>query len=109
MNVPTYEQVMAPMLDVLNDGKQWPVRDLAQTLAQRLGLTDEQLSEMLPSGKHTTWRSRGHWATQYLTQARVIDRVSRGVFVINDRGRQLLAQHPNSVGNAELEQFEEFR
>lgn len=57
----------------------------------------------------TIRRSRVHWATQYLYQARAISRSKRGVFVITDRGRALLEQHPDGVRNEHLEQFEEFR
>jgi restriction system protein len=93
----------------LLDGREHQVRELAASLATERGLTAEELAQMVPSGKMTVWRSRVHWATQYLYQARAISRSRRGVFAITDRGRQLLAQHPDRVGNEHLEQFEEFR
>lgn len=109
MTIPNYQAIMAPLLHRLADGQPHRVRDLADELAKDFGLTDEELSEVLPSGRSSVWRSRLHWATQYLSQARAIDRLARGVFAINDRGRALLAEHPDRIGNDELEPFQEFR
>ena len=109
MSIPDYESLMAPVLHKLVDGQEHAARDIAAELARDLGLTDAELAEVLPSGKITVWRSRVHWATQYLYQAGAVARTKRGVFTITDRGRQLLATHPDRVGNEELEQFEEFR
>jgi restriction endonuclease Mrr len=55
----------------------------------KLALTEPELSEPLPGGKITVWRSRVHWASQYLYQAGAITRSRRGVFAITDRGRAL--------------------
>lgn len=107
--IPDYQTLMAPVLRQLADGGQHAVKDMAAALAVGFGLTDDELAQVLPSGRLTVWRSRVHWATQYLYQAGAISRSRRGVFTITDRGRALLAQHPARVGNAELEQFEEFR
>lgn len=109
MTIPSYETLMAPLLRQLLDGREHQVRELAASLAAERGLTAAELAQMVPSGKMTVWRSRVHWATQYLYQARAISRSKRGVFAITDRGRQLLAEHPDRVGNEHLEQFEEFR
>lgn len=109
MTIPSYETLMAPLLRQLLDGREHHVRELSANLAAERGLTAEELAQMVPSGKMTVWRSRVHWATQYLYQARAISRSKRGVFAITDRGRQLVAEQPDRVGNEHLEQFEEFR
>lgn len=109
MTLPDYQSLMAPFLNELADGQAHAVRDVADQLANHLALPEAELSEPLPSGKITVWRSRVHWASQYLYQAGAITRSRRGIFVITDRGRALLANHPDRVGNDELMQFEEFR
>lgn len=109
MTLPDYQTLMAPFLRELADGQTHPVRGISDTLAAGLGLAANELAELLPSGKMTVWRSRVHWASQYLYQAGAIARQRRGVFTITDRGRRLLAEHPDRVGNDDLMQFEEFR
>lgn len=108
MTIPDYQTLMAPVLRELADGTERATRDLAAALAPVFSLTDEELAQSLPSGQ-SLWRSRVQWATQYLYQARAIVRPRRGVFTITDRGRALLAAHPERVGNEHLEEFEEFR
>lgn len=106
--IPTHQALMAPFLAVLQDGQPHRSADVAGTLARQLDLPADELGLLLPSGKLTVWRSRVHWASQYLSQAGAITRVQRGVFVIADRGRGLLAAHPDGVSTADLMQFSEF-
>lgn len=108
MTIPDYQTLMAPVLHELSDGREWAAKDLAAALVPVFSLADEELAQTLPSGQ-SLWRSRVQWATQYLYQARAIVRPRRGVFMITDRGRTLLAAHPARVGNEHLEEFEEFR
>lgn len=108
MTIPDYQTLMAPVLDELSDGRERTAKDLAAALVAVFSLTDEELAQTLPSGQ-SLWRSRVQWATQYLYQARAIVRPRRGVFTITDRGRHLLATHPDRVDAKLLEQFEEFR
>lgn len=106
--IPTHQALMAPFLAVLQDGQPHRSADVAGTLARQLHLPADELGLLLPSGKLTVWRSRVHWASQYLSQAGAITRVQRGVFVIADRGRALLTAHPDGVSTADLMQFAEF-
>ncbi len=99
---------MAPFLRALSDGQPHRSADVAEVLAGELGITAEELARLLPSGKMTVWRSRVHWAAQYLSQAGAITRVQRGVFVLSERGRTLLAEHPSGVSTADLLAFPEF-
>lgn len=63
MSVPTYDQLIDPLLRVLAaaDG---PMRaaDARIAVADRVGLTEEQRAEMLPSGAHARYAHRVGWA-----------------------------------------------
>jgi restriction system protein len=109
VTIPDYQTVMRPMLRQLADGEEHPARELAERLAEEFGLTEEELAQLVPSGRGALWRNRIHWASQSLYQARAVTRSRRGVFVISERGRHLLAAHPDRIGNDELDQYEEFR
>ena len=50
MTVPKYHELIRPLLDLVADGRPRNLREAAQELAERLSLTDEDLTETLPSG-----------------------------------------------------------
>jgi restriction system protein len=74
-----------------------------------LGLPEIELSELLPSGKQTTFANRVNWAKSYLGKAGLIDLTRRGHFVISDRGRTVLNSPPTSINIKFLETFPEFK
>jgi len=45
----------------------------------------------------------------YLGRAKLLDRVSRGIYEVSERGREVLAQPPDRITIAYLRQFPEFR
>jgi len=87
------------MLDVLTIAAEGETRVplAAQIIADRLGLTEDEREEMLPSGKQRLLHNRVHWAKFYMTKAGLIDSPKRGVFVISPTGRQLLASNPGRI------------
>ena len=97
MTVPDFQTVMAPVLRHLQDGKEHQSKEIIAALALEFDLSEDDLAERIPSGYLTTWQSRVHWANTHLYQARAITRARRGVYTITDRGRQLLAQHPDRI------------
>ena len=77
-------------------------------MAAATGIGGDDLAEMLPSGKATVFGSRVGWALTYMSQAGLATRPKRGVYLIADRGRTVLDEHPERVDNKVLEQFPEF-
>lgn len=109
MAVPDYQMLMRPVLATHDDGQEHAVAELRANLANALGLTQEERSEMLPSGRTRTFDNRVGWAMTYLYRAGLLERPKRSVYRITDRGRQVLSTHPERVDNSVLESFEEFR
>ncbi len=85
------------------------IRDVVEKLADDLGLTLEERSELLPSGKQATFSNRVNWAKSYLSKAGLIEAIRRGHFKITERGRTLLGTCPTRIDNKVLMQFEEFQ
>jgi restriction system protein len=54
--------------------------------------TDEDLVDILPSGRQSRFDNRVAWAKSYFVQAKVLESPRRGIFKITDSGRELLAQ-----------------
>ncbi len=107
MAVPDFQTLMRPLLAVLQDGRERTIRSIREELAEEFSLTPEELVEMIPSGRVTTFQNRVGWAATYLYQTRLIDRPRRAVYRINDRGRKVLDENPVRVDLKVLSQFEE--
>lgn len=84
------------------------ISDVVQSLADQFELTEEERSELLPSGKQTTFANRVHWAKSYLGKAGLVELTRRGHFHITNRGREILANPPARIDIRYLEQFPEF-
>ena len=96
MAIPDYQTLMLDVLTIAAEGET-RVPLAAQIIADRLGLTEDEREEMLPSGKQRLLHNRVHWAKFYMTKAGLIDSPKRGVFAISAAGRQLLATNPARI------------
>jgi restriction system protein len=52
--VPDYQTLMLPLLRLVDDGSEYRVGDIIEPLAKQLGLTEEEKTEMLPSGRQAS-------------------------------------------------------
>lgn len=109
MPVPDFQSAMLPILRELSDGKTRTAPDICNSAAAALGLNDDDLTELLPSGKQTTWDNRSRWAVTYLAQAGLLARPKRAHYQITERGREALAKVPDRLTVKYLEQFPEFQ
>jgi restriction system protein len=100
MAIPDYQSLMLPVLTVAAAGET-RVPIAARVIADRLGLTEEEREEMLPSGRQRILHNRIHWAKFYMSKAALIDSPKRGVFVASTAGRQLLETNPTRI-NVEM-------
>lgn len=97
MTIPDFQALMRPLLDLHADGLEHVNRDLINTLAQQLGLTDEQRREMLPSGRAKLFDNRVGWAKTYIANAGLIESPRRAVSTITERGLQVLSTHQGPI------------
>ena len=108
MPIPDYQSLMLPVLAASSEGEV-SIGSVVERLADQLGLTSQERSELLPSGKQTVFSNRVHWAKSYLSKARFVELPRRGHFTITPRGRTVLESRPAYIDNKLLAQFEEFR
>lgn len=101
MPVPTWQEFMAPVLEVLLDGEVRRLRELYSLLADKARLSESERAERLSAGD-IKYENRIGWATSYLTRVDALDRPSRGRYAITDIGRKLLADHPNGITERDL-------
>ncbi|MGH2369821.1 MAG: restriction endonuclease, partial [Chloroflexota bacterium] len=108
MALPTYEDVMLPVLKILADSGPRHRRELAAAEADTFQLSEAEHQQTLPSGKATAILTRVRWALTYLKQARVVESPRRGVYQITTRGQEILACTPARIDGKFLAQFPEF-
>ena len=85
------------------------ISDVVAKLAEGFALTSDELSQLLPSGKQTTFSNRVHWAKSYLGKAGLVELTKRAHFRITDRGREVLAAPPERIDIKYLNQFPGFQ
>jgi restriction system protein len=100
---------MLPALALLGQASPRLTGEVREALAKQFNLTPEDLVQMLPSGKQTTFSNRVAWAYSYLKQAGLISSPKRGVYEISDRGRGVLKDKPPKIDITFLAQFPEFQ
>lgn len=107
MAIPDYQSLMKPVLEELATADVLPVRDLTESIATRLNLSDEDRRATITSGMSLI-ANRVHWSVTYLFKAKAVSRPQRGHVQITQRGRDLLAANAD-IRNSTLEQFPEYR
>jgi restriction system protein len=109
MAVPDYQSIMLPLLEFAEERQAEISTDAAvEALATRLGVTDEELKEMLPSGVQRTFVNRVGWAATYMKKAGLLEPTRRGYYRITPRGRELLKKQPTTINARLLKQYPEF-
>lgn len=100
--------MMRPVLECVSAGED-SNNNVAEKLAEKFQLTEEERTELLPSGKQTRFTNRVNWAKSYLKQAGLVSITRRGYFVITEKGREALADTSAKINNTFLEQFEGYQ
>jgi len=108
MPIPTYEEMMLPILQALSDRHEKPVRELADMVSSHFQLTEQEKGILLPSQPIRKVSHRTNWAIQYLKRALLVEASRRGVYRITDRGVQFLSRNPQTLSSSDLMQFPEF-
>lgn len=106
--IPDYQTLMLPVL-LLAAAGETHVADVAERIADDLGLTQAERDELLPSGRQRVLHNRIHWAKFYMSKAGLIASPARGRFVATDKGNALLATSPQRIDVALLMKEPEFR
>lgn len=97
MSIPAFKDFLLPVLEIFGDGSTHSVDECCEIMQRKLGLSDEEASELLPSGSDTRLRNRTYWALVYFCHALVLDKPKKANYSITDRGRELLNSNPGYI------------
>ncbi|MDQ3688021.1 MAG: restriction endonuclease [Acidobacteriota bacterium] len=109
MPIPDFQSLFLPILELLSDGKPHHVQEWIAALADRFELSESERAELLPSGKDRRFNNRVGWARTHLKKARLIECVQSGVYLLSERGREVLSKRPAKIDLHFLDGFEEHR
>lgn len=108
MAIPTYEEVMLPLLQVIYDGNIYTNKECEEKLSKIFKLTEVELNERLSSGKRTFY-DRLNWAKTYLRNAGLIESTQkRGMFKITEDGKLLVESKPEYIDSKYLKKYPKF-
>jgi len=106
--IPSFQEMMLPLLEFLKDGKEHSIDEAEDYLAKAFKLTDEERHKLLKSGNQTVFRNRVGWARTYMYKAKLLDIPRRANIVITERGLEVLKENPQSLSAKYLMKFPEF-
>ena len=93
-DIPDFQTIMLPMLQLLADGKQWTLNEVMRALTQYFNLAEEHLKIQVPSKQMGLFRNRVGWTRSYLKKAGLIKYPDRGVYQITNVGKSFLETNP---------------
>jgi len=106
--IPDYQNIMLPLLKYAGDKQEHHIRDAIEQLADEFNLSEEERTELLPSGQQAIFDNRVGWARTFLKKAGLLESTKRGYFKITERGLKVLKDQPAKIDVRYLEQFPEF-
>ncbi len=106
--IPKYEEIMLPFLKHISDGQEHGLSETVDALASLFGLSDDELRELLPSGRQPVFRNRVGWARTYLKKAGLLTSPKRAHFKISDKGLELLKEKPDEITSKFLTRYDDF-
>lgn len=104
MQIPTYDKFIEPILRFLAsrpDGAS--AQDAHEHAANALHLSEEQRSELLPSGKQRVYKNRAGWAHDRLKRAGLSSSSRRGFWKLTLDGVKFVAENPQSLSEEQVE------
>lgn len=108
MAIPDFQTLMLPVLRVCGDQNEHRFSDIVRVLASQYHLTDEELQQLLPSGRYPVFKNRVAWARTYLVKSGLLESPRREFVKVTDKGRKVLGKAPVKITIGYLKQFPEF-
>ncbi|WP_029689281.1 restriction endonuclease [Thermoanaerobacter sp. A7A] len=108
MAIPTYEEIMLPLLKILSDGGIHKYKELEEKLKNVFNLTEEEVNSRRESGVKIFYNRIG-WAATYLKKAGLIESPKRGEFKITEEGSRLLVEGVKHLDYKYLMKYDSFK
>lgn len=97
MTIPKHDDIRAPALSLLTDGRQLKLSEFESPLANHFGLTEDEIHEEYESGNGKIFYDRISWALSYMNLAGLLHKPKRGIYGISEIGRSKIAVSPQEI------------
>jgi len=91
MSIPKHNELRRPVLQFLEAHGAAGLKDMVGPLSKSLGLSDEEVEQMYPSGNGPVFKDRISWALTYLVLTDLVTRPRRALYEISPKGIQMLS------------------
>ena len=108
MVVPKFEKFYLPTLIFFRDGEVHTKKEACEFNKDFFNLSEDDLMETTGEGHKLRYKDRTEWAVTYLYNAGLLNRESRGNYIISGVGRELLDSDPQEIDNDLLMTYESF-
>lgn len=109
MAIPTYDELMVPVLKVLSDGMEHSGDEITNIIADQLKLTEEERNRIYPNNPKKVFKDRVAWARTYLKKAGLIESPQRSTSKITNEGIKVVKSKLKELNLKFLEQYESYR
>ena len=109
MTIPSYEEIMLPLLTFAGDKKEHTNDESLEYIKNKFQISSEDSEILLKSGKQSVVSNRVGWARTYLKKAGLLDSQQRARFNITDLGLKVLRDEPPEITDKFLMQFPSFQ
>lgn len=105
MAIPNAQDIMLPLLRVMEDGKERSSQEIAEHISTVFNLSSEEKASLLPSGQQRTIVNRTSWAKVYLKKAGLLEMPKRNQCKITALGLEALRANPSRIDIEFLKQY----
>ena len=100
---------MLPFLKVLNDEREYSIREMTNILEEEFQLTEKERNLLKNDSFTTIFSARVGWARTCLMKAGLIDFPTSGKSKINNHGQKVILEGLKEINNNYLLKFDSFR
>lgn len=104
ITVPTFEEIMLKILELMSDGKQRKNNEIKKELVEFMKITDDQLLIRNKNGNIKFYDNTG-FAISYLFMANLLERPQRAVYKISESGKTLLSTKITTINISTLKEI----
>ncbi|WP_281976067.1 restriction endonuclease [Halobacillus litoralis] len=109
MDIPNHQKFRLPLLELIQDGDKYVIKDCIDRLGDYFNLSDEKRNEMLPRSNRTRLYDRVYWAKTHLIKAGIIRRFDDSTFSISNEGKGILKMNLQMVDDEFLRQYSGYK
>lgn len=109
MSIPDFQSFFYPFLKLSSDNQEHSLNDVRNYMTNHFSLSEEDKSEMVPSGTQTKFDNRIYWTKSYFIKAKLIESTKRAHFKITKRGTSFLNKFQGDIKIKDLKEIDEFK